>query len=481
MQKIARIAVPLLFLAVVALGAWQGQNVRKMREAEAFYRWIFAAATQERMAWGAVSLDSKDTELYKRVAETLDAQLPDEPLPAETQTQGPVSKLGRAAANQGNDKLIWQLARSAQAQPLRADFLQFCRERKLEFAKDIMYAEAQERGVSIFNLFFGFRKIAANLLWLEVDRYWHGGYLFRMVPMMRTVVALDPNFVDAYLLGAWHVAYNATAQMMDTPPSLRKWHPLYKACVGEKETYYHLAADFLKDGIRKNPRSYKLYFDLGFAVYKEKLHDYPNAVKYLAEALRQPHERWVPRQLYLCMEKNGQIEEALAGWQSYAEQFKGTGGGDDVAPRFIARNRGLLFEKRWKEALAKVKTAATPEDAAKAQAEAKESRDRAIEVWTGMKDENFAQAHLMRIQAMDLREAGRYYEAIAKLDQARWAVGEFFEEGSDLIIDIKQQANIPLSVSEQKAVMRRSETGTCEGDTKAAEGEAGTAAEGAAS
>ena len=29
------------------------------------------------------------------------------------------------------------------------------------------------------------------------------------------VRALDPQFVDAYLIGAWHLAYNATARMPD--------------------------------------------------------------------------------------------------------------------------------------------------------------------------------------------------------------------------------------------------------------------------
>ena len=121
-----------------------------------------------------------------------------------------------------------------------------------------------------------------------MDRYWHKGMLYRMLPLMKTVVMLDPNFVDAYLVGSWHLAYNATAKMLDTPWPLREWDPELQACVGEKERYYHLAIQYLKDGIRKNPRDYRLYFDLGFCVYKEKMEDYENAVLYLSEAIRHP-------------------------------------------------------------------------------------------------------------------------------------------------------------------------------------------------
>ena len=40
--------------------------------------------------------------------------------------------------------------------------------------------------------------------------------MHRMLPLMKTCVTLDPGFVDAYLLGAWHMAYNATASMPES-------------------------------------------------------------------------------------------------------------------------------------------------------------------------------------------------------------------------------------------------------------------------
>lgn len=67
------------------------------------------------------------------------------------------------------------------------------------------------------------------------------------------------------------------------------------------------------------------------------------------------------------------------------------------------------------------------------------------------------------MDALDLREEGRYLEAIATLDKARWDTGALFEEFSSLIMEIKLEAHIPLSVSEKKALLRESEVGLCSG------------------
>ena len=93
------------------------------------------------------------------------------------------------------------------------------------------------------------------------------------------------------------MAYNITAKLEATPEPEKKWSEKYKRRLGRKEEWYHIAADFLKDGIRKNPRNYKLYFELGYGIYDQKVRDYTNAVRYMDAALDHPHERWVPRML----------------------------------------------------------------------------------------------------------------------------------------------------------------------------------------
>lgn len=61
----------------------------------------------------------------------------------------------------------------------------------------------------------GFRTYVAAVLWNRLDPIMHtyyGGTSFRkmtyMVPTIHTVVALDPNLVDPYYVGAWIVAAN---------------------------------------------------------------------------------------------------------------------------------------------------------------------------------------------------------------------------------------------------------------------------------
>lgn len=438
-------------------------RLRHLRESESYYRWLLAAAVNERLFQDQEEGD-QDAALFKKSVDAAEksAYFPD--YPESDNTEG-ISLLSRVAKDYQEDWRIWDFARSPMASGLRIEFLELAKSRKLRFAQDIQYAEAQAGGVNIFNLFFGFRKVAANLIWLEVDRYWHQGNMYRMITMMRTCVALDPHFIEAYLIGAWHLGYNATAKMPDTPWPRREWDDRYKACLGEKERFYYYAIDFLKDGIRRNPRNYRLYFDLGFSLYKQKLEDYPNAVKYLSEAINLPHDRWVPRQLFQCQELNGQYEEALAGWKDYVERYPGSMTAVEVAPRFIMRNEGLLFEKKAEELRKQAKTSSNPEEVAALLKQADEFYTKARETWDKLADP-FGEGRKMRMEALEMRESGRYLEAIAMLDKARWDTAALWQEFSNLIIEIKQEANIPLSVSEKKSVMRESEVGVCPGMPK---------------
>lgn len=432
-------------------------KLRYLRESEAFYRWILAAAVNERL-FQDIDDQSEDALFFHRCTSLAE----NFPAFSDSDRLEGLSLIGSIAQNYENDKRLWTFARSDFAKEERRVFLDLAKKQKLLFATDIAYAEAQAGGVNVFNLFFGFRKVAANLVWLEVDRYWHQGNVYRMQTLMRTCVALDPQFIEAYLVGAWHLSYNATAQMPDTPWPQREWHPVHEQCLGEKERFYYYGIEFLREGIRRNPRNYKLYFDLGFGIYKQKLEDYPNAVKYLAEAIRLPHDRWVPRQLFICQELNGQYGDALEGWKDYVERYPDSMTAVEVAPRFIMRNEGLLFET---EARVLREQARNTTDSAKAQqlrAEAEALWVKARNTWTIL-DDPYGEGRKLMMDALDLREEGRYLEAIAVLDKARWDTGALFQEFSSLIMEMKQEAAIPLSVSEKKALLRESEVGLCNG------------------
>ncbi len=467
-DKKVNIVLLVLFVLFIVLGLYQGRKVEFYRECEAFYRWILAVGTQERLFQSSEGEQQSkkyvDLQLFDKLSEKAIPILKENKEVAKLIDNSLTNRenLANIIGDISNDPIIWELTTRNDIKELRQEFLKALREGKIEFNRNVTYAEAQESGVNIFNLFFGFRKIAASLIWLEVDRYWHQGLLYRMVPLMRTCVTLDPNFVEAYLIGAWHLAYNATAKLIDTPQHLKKWSPKYKACVGEKETFYYLAIDFLKRGIRHNPRDYKLYFDLGFAIYKNKMNDYPNAVRYLTEAVRVPHERWVRRQLYICQELNGQYEEALQGWEDYKKRFPD----NPVAPRFILRNQGKLYEKQAQELIKEAESINDEQLKSEKIKEATELKNKAKAIWEQLRNEEsdpYGDYRLLLMEAMDLYNEKRYLESIAVLDKARWESPSNFDEASDLIIKIKQEANLPLTVSEKKAVLRKAEGDRCQG------------------
>ena len=443
-----------LFLVFVALGSYQGQGLQELREGELFYRWLHSMASdvflrakagQESANTASEDGESKDYALFARVVEKTAPVLGGSDQVAD-------STLVEMINNSEGDRQIWDLALSPELAGERADFQAYRSDDKLEFARNIDLASAQSSGVNLFNLFFGFRKVAANFVWMQVDQYWHMGMEHRMLPLMKTTVTLDPNFVDAYLVGAWHLAYNLTAKMEDTAPEEKVWLPAHEVLVGPKEIKYYEAVDYLQDGIRNNPRNFKLYFDLGFAIYKEKLKDYPNAVKYLEKAVSLPHERWVPRQLFICYEMNGQYERAQRGWEHYLEEFP-----ENVnAPRFIERNKGLQLEEKGDDYLAQARGLENPSEARELRDQAVAAYNEAREVYTRI-DDSFGHSKVSMVDAKLLALQDRYVEAIALLEYARLASDYAFDEASDLLMAYKQEAGIPLSLSEQMELERRSD------------------------
>lgn len=501
MKKHPNLFLGLLIAASLAVATLQGWRVTHLRESTLFYRWIISAAAQTRNFGGNLEnvagpeesedpnkprVEYMDNELFAEVVDRFetDSSVPDlpagpddldangQPRPKlvrmveqvvqdveqdqEEAAQGADETAGPSELGEGKgiwDDTIWRAATSDRLAPQRAAFLKYRGEKRLassgtSFGREQIYTVAQtpdDPTVSMTNMFFGFRKMAANLLWLQVDKYWHAGHLHRMVPLMKTTVALDPEFVDAFLLGAWHLGYNATAQMPDTPEPLKRYDPRHQARVGDKESLYYEAIDFLKDGIRKNPRNYKLYFDLGFSLYELKLNDYAHAVQYLGEAMRYKHDRWVPRQLAIAQQKNGQYADALAGWKAYYEKYPT----NPNAARFIKTNETLIIEEEADKAAE-----------AGDEARANELRTRARQLWQELADQEqdpYALMRLRRMDALDLARQGRYYEATGLLDQARYETLTYFDDISDLMIKIKKQGGLPLYLSEKMYLARKAE------------------------
>ncbi|MCC6487673.1 MAG: hypothetical protein IT364_09250, partial [Candidatus Hydrogenedentes bacterium] len=447
---------------------------------------------------GADENEGVDARLFRQLIEKSDPVLPDIPVGERDYDQNgdPYPKIVRftavppdpeaeTAKEEGliqtpeqisRDKQLWALALSSDMAPLRAEFLTALREGTLTSSGSQLHLSGlyEERGttVSLANMFLGFRKMAANLVWLEVDKLYHKGVMHRMLPLMKTCVTLDPTFIDAFLVGAWHLAYNATAKLMDTPYELREYYPEYTDWLGEKEEFYYSGIAFLEDGIRKNPREYKIYFDLGYGIYDEKLHNTPKAVEYLAEANRLYHDRWVPRQLYRLLGKDERYEASKKGWEDYAAWQPQ----NEVAPRFIKLMEGAIKERdaEW----ASFKARAAEELAARASAagdttraqewntKAQEAREAetagyeaARQFWQAIADaseqsEVYAVARVLLLNGREKLQQKRYVEAWVDFDRARWASDEYWDEGTKLMVEAKQLAQEPLAVTEVRQLER---------------------------
>jgi tetratricopeptide (TPR) repeat protein len=394
------------------------------------------------------------------------------------------------AVRQSRDADIWAMVQRPELLGLQSEFLGYMASNQIQSSGDqfsissLYGAAADVDGVGLTSMFFGFRKLAANFLWMQVDTFWHIGEMHRMVPLMRTCVTLDPNFIDAYLLGAWHLAYNIPAKIEPTPEPLKKFIPKYNRRLGLREEWYYTGADFLRDGIRKNPRDYRLYFDLGYSIYEQKLGDHKNAILYLDEARRHKHDRWVPRMLFRSLMLNGQYEDAIEGWDEYLQDYPG----HDIGRRFLRVNKGYLADAIADEALecsaaaskaidefSQLRQAAMDEGdneeadrlngeiqkaaefVTRMDARAVSETEIAFNIWVSLSevdDDPLARGRIARRKAFVLKQQGRYVLAVAELDLIRWQDLQFFDEASDLIIEIKQEGGIPLSVSERAHILR---------------------------
>lgn len=162
----------------------------------------------------------------------------------------------------------------------------------------------------------GFKGLAADLLWLQVEELFHSGQSHKMLPILRSVTFLQPKFITPWAVGGWHLSYNIS--VMEKDPK-------------EKEAWIQAGIDFLKEGISYNPERYDLYFELGWTFF-HKVKNYPEAVRYLEIARKFPRPDYVDDVLAHAYEKNGQIDLAIKTWK---EIFRSDNSFKQIAPRMI--------------------------------------------------------------------------------------------------------------------------------------------------
>jgi tetratricopeptide (TPR) repeat protein len=116
-----------------------------------------------------------------------------------------------------------------------------------------------------------FRYTLASMVWIKIDCYWHE-FEFNtitneqntsIVPMLRLVTLLDPHFQQAYEIGGYFLSHDLGLTRE--------------------------AIDFLEEGVRNNPESFQINFDLGMLYFTGK--QYKEAIPHILKSYKLTREK----------------------------------------------------------------------------------------------------------------------------------------------------------------------------------------------
>ena len=155
----------------------------------------------------------------------------------------------------------------------------------------------------------GFRSIVADFTFIEAESAWEQTDWARLLLLLRQTTALQPHVTLFWDMAAWHMAWNASAAVMnDSSQSLalrlRKQHE-----------YYDLGREFLERGIKNNPEDPRLYEAMA-RLYQQKYGDHTKASEYFADAARLPgamsyNRRFSAYELSYCEGREREAYERL--------------------------------------------------------------------------------------------------------------------------------------------------------------------------
>jgi tetratricopeptide (TPR) repeat protein len=114
----------------------------------------------------------------------------------------------------------------------------------------------------------GFRTVAADLLWLQMERVWDSGNWFALLPLLDAVVQLDPHFVLAWKVYGWHLAYNLNAE---------------SETIVDRKYWLDRGLEILQRAVEANPNSWEMVFELGWTYY-DRAHESYRAAEYIKQA-----------------------------------------------------------------------------------------------------------------------------------------------------------------------------------------------------
>lgn len=153
-------------------------------------------------------------------------------------------------------------------------------------------------GEFILGAFTGFRQVVAGLLWVRADSFFHQGNYDAILPLIRMITWLDPNWLDVYATGGWHLMYNFT----DTDQR-------------SDRRYLVPGLALLNEGIANNPDVYDIYKEKGWNNF-DKVKDFAEAAAAYRAALKTKNAdiTQVMHALGHSLERAGDIDGSIAEW-----------------------------------------------------------------------------------------------------------------------------------------------------------------------
>jgi hypothetical protein len=146
----------------------------------------------------------------------------------------------------------------------------------------------------------GFREMVAGILWVRADAFFDSGNYDAILPIIRLVTILDPNEIDVYATGMWHIGYNFTDEEQRSD-----------------RRYIPSALALGKEGSAKNPDTYELFFETGWMWYHKIDDDYGNAVSWFEKAKLRPDMLPARKDLLsMAYQRDGRVEDALQNYYS---------------------------------------------------------------------------------------------------------------------------------------------------------------------
>ncbi len=177
----------------------------------------------------------------------------------------------------------------------------------------------------------GFRQVIAGLLWVRTDEFFHSGNYDAILPMIRLITWLDPNWLDVYATGAWHLMYNFT----DTDQR-------------SDRRYLGPGMALLNEGIANNSNVYDLYKEKGWNAF-DKIKDYDLSVETLQSGVKADPNYDVTQVGHLLahsLERAGRTDEAVKQWQSVIDEHERRIKDPKTSPEDKGRNESGLNSSR---------------------------------------------------------------------------------------------------------------------------------------